>query len=301
MPEPSTLRSKLRSDLVPGLVLAGVCLVLFWPLLAWMTSQTFQHEQLKNALVICLASIVACVWQAGERLSTTWTLSNTAICLVGLALVLVAGAGYLNHPEFVIIGLLCALAGIAQFVWGASARVLLKPALAGLTGFLALLFLMPYLDWPLRSLAGVHAADILIRMGLTSELSLLKDQAGEWQLVLKLGKNAFIVAPECNGFGLISSCLLLALILSQGSREPLWWKVLSLPVAVFTAFLFNLARILAITLLAQKFPGREAYDFIHETAGIVALWSGLAAVWWLSGFRLRLPASEPKTSTSDTP
>jgi exosortase/archaeosortase family protein len=283
-----------RTDWLPGLLLGVVCIALFWPTLAWMGAYTAAHEQLKNALIITVAAVVACVWKQGARLRTAWSVSNMVVGLVAAAFGLVALAGYTSTPILVVAGLMCAIAGMVKFVWGESARPLLRPAIIGLAGFVLLMFVMPVLDWPLRTLAGTLAADLLITLGLAPELALVRDNAGAWQLVLSLGKNLFVVAPECNGFGLISSSLLLALILSQASDEPWLWRIVSLPVAVVIGFLFNVARILAITLLAQRFPGKQAYDLIHETAGTVALWSCLIAVWWLSGFRLgpRTRASE---------
>jgi hypothetical protein len=42
-----------------------------------------------------------------------------------------------------------------------------------------------------------------------------------------------------------------------------------------------LLRIFAIVVLAPSFPNH--YTALHEIAGIVALYSGLGIVWWLTG------------------
>ena len=46
-------------------------------------------------------------------------------------------------------------------------------------------------------------------------------------------------------------------------------------------FVFNFLRITTIVLLAPRFPGH--YMGLHETAGILALYSGLGVVWLLTG------------------
>lgn len=283
---PETERIPARPDWLIGLVLFAACAVLFWPLVAWMGRHALGHEQLTNTLIITSAAVVAIVWRERPRLHAVWHMSRAATLLVLVAAALVGLAGVLKRPEPVVVGMLLAVAGLVKFVWGGSARFLIRPALVALGGFLALILLMPLLDWPLRQLAGLNSAEILIRLGLAPHLVLQQTTDGAWHLVLQLERHAFIVAPECNGFGLIGSSVLLALILTQASEEPLAWRVLIVPLSAAIGFLLNVVRILAICLLAREYPGREAYDFIHETAGTLALWTGLGLVWWLSGFRL---------------
>jgi exosortase/archaeosortase family protein len=271
-----------------GLALFGACALFFWPILSWITDYTRQHEQLSNAFIIVVAAVVAIVFKESDRLRAEWRVSDKVVATLAAAFLLVGAAGVFKRPEFVLIGMLFAAAGLVLFVWGASARIMLRPALVGLGGFLVLLVLMPLLDWPLRTLAGVHSAEVLIRMGLTPGLALVETSPGVVELILALGNRLFIVAPECNGFGLIASGVLLALILAQVSDEPLWWRALTVPIALAIGFLLNVFRILSITLLAQRFPSKEAYDLIHEVAGVSALWGGLALIWWLSGFRIQV-------------
>ena len=94
-------------------------------------------------------------------------------------------------------------------------------------------------------------------------------------------KGSFVVATECNGFGLITSSLLLGMIRLLYQRATWLWFSLLLPLCVGVGFAFNFMRITAIVLLAPTFPLH--YKGLHETAGIIALYSGLGLVWLLTG------------------
>jgi exosortase/archaeosortase family protein len=87
----------------------------------------------------------------------------------------------------------------------------------------------------------------------------------------------------------MSSALLLGMILLIYRRAAWWRHLLLLPACLIVAFVFNLLRIFAIVTLAPRFPGH--YTALHEIAGIVALYSALGVVWWLTG---RAQAASPK-------
>ena len=108
------------------------------------------------------------------------------------------------------------------------------------------------------------------------------------EVSLKDRGNLFEVATECNGFGLITSGMVLAL-LAGGIAGRRWHAFLWLvPLAAVVGFVLNLLRILAICLLAPYFP--KHYDALHEAAGIVMLWSGLGLIGWLAWRPATAPA-----------
>ena len=102
------------------------------------------------------------------------------------------------------------------------------------------------------------------------------------------GGRSFVVATECNGFGLITSSLLLGMIRLL-YRHARWWSFLSLlPACIAVGYVFNFLRFTAIVLLAPLAPAH--YDAVHETAGLIALYSGLGLVWVFTGSERRAPA-----------
>jgi exosortase/archaeosortase family protein len=75
--------------------------------------------------------------------------------------------------------------------------------------------------------------------------------------------------------------------------SALLWLV---PVALALGFVFNLLRILIICVLAPFFP--QHYYALHETAGVLMLWSGLGLVGWLA-WRPPVNAHAVRTSTAN--
>ena len=127
-------------------------------------------------------------------------------------------------------------------------------------------------------MAGVNAARILHSLGFAPKLNVILQP--EPKLILDTGRNLFEVATECNGFGIITSGAVLALLAGgiAGRRAlSFLWLV---PLALVAGFGFNLLRILVICLLAPKFPNH--YAQLHEIAGIIQLWAGLGLIGWLA-------------------
>lgn len=269
-----------RERWLAGALLASTALA-FWPVISWLAAQTFAREQLKQSFFIL---VLAGIWIALEQrrsLRLRLQVDNTGIASILAAYACIAGAVFLKTPLLVLAGLVAAAAGGVQIVFGGHA---LRRALPLLTAFaLLILFvlLFPVLDWPLRQMAGVESARLIQSVGLASHLQVIANPDVQLQLVNPHG--TFTVATECNGFGLISSSLLLGTICLL-YRRARWWKypgLLALCVAL--AFTANLLRIATIVFLAPSFPAH--YHALHETAGIVALYTGLGTVWLLTGWR----------------
>ena len=127
--------------------------------------------------------------------------------------------------------------------------------------------------------AGVGSAIVLHHLGLAPNLALAQ-QGGDPQLILSVAGGHFLVATECNGFGLITSGALVA-ILAGGIAGRRWWTIAALvPAGLLIGFAFNVLRILAISTTARYFPGH--YDLLHEVAGTLALWGGLGLIGWIA-------------------
>jgi exosortase/archaeosortase family protein len=169
------------------------------------------------------------------------------------------------------------LAGaVLLFVFGDS---VLRPALGfsiAFSGFTFVMVFFPYADWPLRVLAGKTVLWFLDLLGRPVELALAGDPP---RLILINGGRPFEVAAECNGFGIISGCVLLALLLVFSRRVRVVDKILVLALAPLLGFFSNAIRILLIVLLAPA--AGESYHLMHETVGVLMLFGTLAALWWL--------------------
>ena len=136
---------------------------------------------------------------------------------------------------------------------------------------------MSPLDWPLRSMAGKWSAYVLELIGQSAELGLFGQASEPPMLVLVVNEQPFNVASECNGFGVIITSLLLALLLAIHRRLNIFDLGLNLLAGAIIGFMFNIVRIVIIVLLAPSMM--ERYHLMHEIVGGFTYWACLISVW----------------------
>ncbi len=259
--------------------LLGLTAVVFWPAARWLATHAFAREQLKQSFLVVLIAGAWIAWMKRGNLRLNLRLSNVSLSLLFASYALAAGAIFLKAPVLMLAGLVAATGGYVNYAFGGEAFRRTVPFLVVFAALILCVLFFPILDWPLRKMAGIESARLLKSFGLASQL--LVDLRPPVQLQLIAGGQTFLVATECNGFGLITSSLLLGLILLLYRRAAWWWFALVLPLCIAVAFVFNFLRITAIVVLAPNFPNH--YMVLHETAGLVALYSGLWVVWLLTG------------------
>ena len=148
---------------------------------------------------------------------------------------------------------------------------------AGFYAFTILAFAVKIFDLPLRVIAGKLSVGILHLFNNAATLYLIKGQ--EPQIAMNVSGACYLVATECNGFGIISSCTVLSVFLAFFRKNTSLIKKISLIViSVITAFLSNALRITAIVLVAPL-VGKERYFFWHEVIGYATFAITLIIVW----------------------
>ncbi|CAM2869717.1 exosortase/archaeosortase family protein [Rariglobus hedericola] len=278
---------------ITAAVLVLCTVIAFWPVTRWMFHEVAASQQIRQSFVLLGAAAGLVFWQHAREWRLKLEISNTALILIGSAYAFTALAWWTKLPLLVLPAFALGLGGILHVIVGSEAWRFVKPLFIGFVACLIIILLFPLLDWPLRQMAGINAARFLHALGFTPQLSVISDP--EPRLLLNTGKNIFHVATECNGFGLITSGAVLALLAGGIANRrviALMWLV---PVAMIIGFVFNLLRILVICLLAPTFPNN--YHTLHETAGILLLWAGLGLIGWLAW----RPAAEVAAPPSDTP
>jgi exosortase/archaeosortase family protein len=272
-------RARRVQDMLLALGILVFTAIVFWPPVRWLASQTFAHEQLKQSAILVL---LAGIWIAFEKRRTlrfSFRFSQVPLGWLLAAYALAGAALVFEAPILILAGVVTAAGAVINGVFGDLAFRRTLPLLTVFAVLILCVLLFPLLDWPLRQMAGVESARLLKAVGLASQLAI--QQQPDIRLLLITPRQTFIVATECNGFGLITSSLLLGLIRLLYKRAAWGWFFLLLPLCVIVAFVFNFLRISAIVLLAPRFPGH--YHALHEIAGLVALYSGLGVVWLLTG------------------
>ncbi len=259
------------------------------PLLIWLGKVSWQVTQLTNGAMLVLFAMLICLRTNLQTLRVAPQVTTHGLALLFVGVLFLWLSHHTNLPvlPLLIVSFAFSLAAIIAFVFGRIGVRQFRPALGGFVVFGLLIGLFPALDWPLRATAAKYAAQFMQWVGLPVQLQLVLGRAPELMLSLQ-GRN-YIVATECNGFGLLTSSLLLATILGLHYRLTLVRKaglaILAVPVAIGCNFL----RIVSICYFAPRVP--VSYHLIHEILGNVFYLLGLALVW-VTAQRAVLPAAE---------
>ena len=274
--------TRIPSSSLWAVLAIGVLIgLLYLPLLHWLGSKTLHTQQLLNGALLVVFALAICVRDAVDKLRVTVQLGNLGIGLIMLALFcfwLAARWRFWMLP-LVLLSACLAFAGIISFLFGNAGVRQFLPAVSAFFVFGVLVGLVPTLDWPLREISARYAGGLLAAFGVPVRIALEKGQPA--QLLLSVEHHVFVVATECNGFGLLTSSLIVATTLAFLHRLP-WLEKLSLwAVSIPIAIVCNFLRIISICVVAPRTP--LPYGFVHETLGMVFYFLGLGLIWKLAG------------------
>jgi exosortase/archaeosortase family protein len=260
-----------------------------WPVTRWLAHEVAASHQIRQSFVLLGAAAALVGWQHAREWRLRLETGNRALAFLGAAYACMAAAWWFHFSLLMLPAFAFGLAGCLHILVGAEAWRFIRPLFIGFVACLVVILVFPMLDWPLRQMAGINAAHVLRELGFTPQLAVVTEP--EPRLLLHTGQKIFHVATECNGFGLITSGMVLAL-LAGGIAARRWHAFLWLvPVAAVIGFILNLLRILVICVLAPYLP--EHYHLLHESAGLVMLWSGLGLVGWLAWRPAPSPPATP--------
>ena len=263
--------------------------VVFFPVIHWLLGQTIAHEQLLHAFLVFLLSGTLLIYERRISIRMVYQFSDTSQNLLIFSYALLVLAIFTRLNLIILASLCLSLASLLVFIFGNSQRRIIFSSIGAFAMFTGIAVFLPVLDWPLRSIAGKWAAYGLNLLGQSVELGLLKTPSGPMLMLFNNGR-PFHVAAECNGFGMISSCLLMALIIVLYRRISLFDRIGWLGVALLLGVFFNIVRIMVIVLLAPNLPD-SAYMLMHEVVGLLTTYGGLGVLYFL--LMPRKPAAEP--------
>ena len=282
------------------LVLFACLGVAFWPVMRWIAATAHEQSRLFHALVVLLFATALLVKFGRHSIRNPLTLNRSAgrALAAAFGLLTTAFLGARLLPEglpatiaglLVLPGYAFGVAAFVLFVFGDGVRRITVTVTVTLCAFLVLSTLMAPIDWPLRTLAGKWSGAALAFLGKSVELGLAGAGGGPPKLILLVDQHPFHVASECNGFGVILTSLLIAILLSVYRRSGPVDGAINCIAALTLAFAFNILRIVVIVLLAPALM--EHYHLMHETIGTLTYWGCLAVLWIL----LRGPIGEKPT------
>jgi len=263
-------------DITVSVVAWAGAFLLFWKSLRWLAGTALAREQIAHAAVVLIFGLIFLLRERREAPPVVLRFGRRAAEFFAGACLGAALAGLFHQPLLMLCALGFLAGAVLLFVCGDQ---VFRPALGfglAFSGFTFLSVLFPFADWPLRLLAGKTATWFFGLLGRPVELGLAADPP---RLILITGGRPFEVATECNGFGIISGCILLALLLVFSRRLRVVDKLIVLALAPMFGLFSNAARIFFIVLLAPA--AGDNYLLMHESVGILLFFGTLAGLWWL--------------------
>ena len=271
------------------LVFLYACMgIAFWPITQWFMGTAQEQSRIFHALIVLTMATVFLVRFGGVTIRNPLEFNQlarrTLLITYGLLFFsFAAGQFPAESPAFLVaLNLIsipaycCGLASGALFLFGESAKRVVITVSGTLCAFLGLSILMEPLDWPLRNAAGQWSGWVLSWFGKSVELGMINNE-GVPQLILLVNQHPFHVASECNGFGVIMTSLLIAVLLALYRRLSMFDAVLNILAGVLIGFIFNTVRIVIIVMLAPSVM--DHYMLMHEIVGGITYWGCLIAVW----------------------
>ena len=133
---------------------------------------------------------------------------------------------------------------------------------------------------------------IFKNLGVETKLGLFEDTTSNTiKLIFVVDGRPFEVAPECNGFGVMGSAVLLASLLAVARGSRVITACLTVAGALLLGYLANTLRIVIILILAPLVG--EHYFVMHEIVGTVTFLGTLFLIWRLWAPKRKIPL-EPK-------
>lgn len=277
---------------------------IFWPITQWFAQSAQAQSRLLHAFIVLLLASVLLVRFGNIRIEAPLRLNQSArkAMYLTFAVMLAQFLGRYLHPSpwISLLGIpayCCGLASLFLFVFGERARRIIITTTGTFGLFLFLSTVMDSVDWPLRTIAGQLSGWVLTHLGQAVQLGIHDAPAEPAKLILLVNQHPFHVAPECNGFGVIMTCLLLSFLLAIYQSAKLHKFALYLLAGITLGFFFNTLRIVCIVMLAPKMM--EHYHLMHEIVGTITYWSALIVTWKLLGGPTNYPTATEAAAAHD--
>jgi len=265
----------------------------------WLGRLALEMEQLHNGgLIVLIALLIGLRQAVRERpLRLEPNTLGAVLIVIGLGILTLVKIWPAFPLLMVLMSFCFSFAGMTGLVLGSRGVRSLLPAIVGILVLGLFAGIAPSVDWPLRALSARLSAGVLNALDFDVTVALRVGQPP--QLLLAVDQRVFVVASECNGFGLLLSCLLVAAILVFYHRLTSLRRILILATAVPVAIVFNSLRIVGICAAVGTVP--LPYFVIHEGIGAMSYVLAFGLLWWLVRRCGSSNAAVSREETSESP
>lgn len=260
--------------------------VLQWARAAWNPETHYEHGPLVPFIVLIL------IWNALPKLDGV----APRPARTGLAPVCAGVLFYLLSARAVEPRI--AMAGLPLLLWGSVlyaagwrfARVLLFP-------IGCLLFMIP--------VPGVDQATVRLQLLVANASSVICTAIGIPMAVIGTTVRAadqsfnFEIVGGCSGINSLMAITLMTAVFAHLSESSLWKKILLFAASVPVAIIGNIARLVAIMIVAKCFGQDVAGGWFHEISAYVVSFPLALACLWAVHKLLNWPVSTPRSRPDD--
>ena len=252
----------------------------FSPALYWLGKAVVDSQQLRDAFIILVVAGIVMAMEHGLFPHKPRFNKNV------LAALAVAYAAFFCAGLFgVFANVMLTLFGVSAFIVSIGFACFDRKRYVLAVGgafyiFTILSFAIKIFDLPLRVWAGKLSAFVLSKFNDTVQLFLIRGQ--EPQIAMNVDGASYLVATECNGFGIISSCFVLSAVLAFfRSDASIIKKAALIALSGALGYFLNSMRIVSIVAVAP-IAGKENYFFWHEAFGYAFFAAALLLVFQIS-------------------
>jgi exosortase len=257
-----------------------------WARAAWNPETHYEHGPLVPIIVLIL------IWNALPKLVGAAPRSSAAglapVCLGVLFYLLSARA---IEPRI-------ALAGLPLLLWGGVlyaagwrfARALLFP-------IACLLFMIP--------VPGVDQATVRLQLLVANASSVICNAIGIPLAVIGTSVRAadssfnFEIAGGCSGINSLMAITLMTAVFAHLSESVLWKQIFLFAASIPVAIIGNIARLVAIMIVAKCFGQEVAGGWFHEISAYLVSFPLALACLWAVHKMLNWPVSAPGVHPSN--
>jgi exosortase/archaeosortase family protein len=272
----------------------AVTAVVFLPVINWLTARTVASEQLLHAFLVFLLTGALIIYERRIPIRPVFRFSDQAQNALMASYLLLVLAIFTRLNLVVLASLCLSLIALLLYLLGPDRKRLIHSSVGAFAAFTGLAVLLPVLDWPLRTLAGECTTYGMGLLGQEARLGLYQGAAEPMLMLFHEGR-PYHVAAECNGFGMISSCLLMASIIILYRPLRLLHRAGLMLAALLLGMVFNTLRIVLIVLIAPHLADGH-YMAMHEAVGLATTYGGLALLYFIL-----MPREPAGARLSDTP
>lgn len=239
------------------------------PVFYWLGAAVVDSQQLRDSFIILVVAgiVIAMSHEIRPHRPHFSADSLTALCAAYAAFF---GAQILGDRLGIIPTLLLTFFGVSAFIVSAGLACFDRKRYVYAFGgaffiFTLLSIAVRIFDLPLRMLAGKLSALVLSLFNDTVGLYMMK--GSDPQIAMNVGGASYLVATECNGFGIISSCIVLSAILTFfGGSRSIFKKGAIVIGSGLIGYILNSLRIVSIIAVAPL-AGEKGYFYWHEAFG----------------------------------